>query len=285
MKYSNLLIILTVLGLLTVGCDGEQVDLVSPTMEILQVDPVPNEDLICGSPDPMVFHLTGGDSLFMDMVFSDNEALSQYKIDIHSNFDCHGHQGGNAPSVTVPNTENETQDLSILDIRNISGASSRIVRILNIPDNVTAGNYHFQIQVIDESGNDNPLANYFALKVLNPLDNVIPEIGINIPATDSFSAKKGQSIQFEGTVTDNLSLSDGGNGVLWLSYTDLQSGNTFATNVVYPFDEETTTQFNFNFNYTIPQTLTPGNYRITLGATDGVRNVAEFKSFNVEVTN
>ena len=47
-------------------------------------------------------------------------------------------------------------------------------RTLNVPENVTAGSYHFQIQVVDVSGNDNPAANFFSLKIKNPLDDIAP---------------------------------------------------------------------------------------------------------------
>ena len=185
----------------------------------------------------LFFDLTGGEQLKFDVIFKDNEALSQYKIDIHNNFDCHGHGGGSAPSVAPPNVENQTIDWSIIDIQNISGTSAPVNRTLDVPENVTAGNYHFQIQVVDVSGNDNPAANFFALKIKNPLDDTPPQISVDEPANSSFSVKKGENIRFIGQVTDDRSLSDGGNGVLYLAYTDLSSGNTFTTDQVFVFDE------------------------------------------------
>ena len=124
-----------------------------------------------------------------------------------------------------------------------------------------------------------------ALKIKNPLDSIAPEISVSAPENNSFSIKKGESIHFKGQVTDDRSLSDGGNGVLYLAYTDLNSGNTFTTDQVYVFDENVDKTFDFDFEYTIPQTLTTGNYRFSLGANDGVRNVAPFQFFDIEVTN
>ncbi|MBK8568023.1 MAG: DUF4625 domain-containing protein [Saprospiraceae bacterium] len=206
-------------------------------------------------------------------------------MDIHNNFDCHGHGGGSAPAVAVPNVENLTTDWTLLDIQDLSGTTTPVKRTLQVPQNVTAGLYHFQIQVIDESGNDNPAANFFALKIKNPLDDLSPTITVEQPSISSFSVKKGDTIQFKGKVTDDRSLSDGGNGVLFLAYTDLSSGNTFTTNKVFVFDENVDKTFDYDFEYTIPQTLTTGNYRYSLGANDGVRNVASFQFFDVEVTN
>ena len=267
------------------SCGDENIDLTPPSMEVVSYSPEPSEDEICGAQEPVVFHLTGGEQLKLEVIFKDNDALSQYKIDIHNNFDCHGHGGGSAPSVAPPDVENQTIDWSIIDIQNISGTSAPVNRTLNVPENVTAGNYHFQIQVVDVSGNDNPAANFFALKIKNPLDDTPPQITVDEPATSSFSVKKGENIRFIGQVTDDRSLSDGGNGVLYLAYTDLSSGNTFTTDQVFVFDENVEKIFDFDFEYTVPQTWVTGSYRFSLGANDGVRNVAPFQFFEVEVTN
>ena len=268
-----------------VSCNGDDVDVDPPSMNVVEFTPGPEADDICGTQEPNVFHLTGGDQLIFDVVFNDNVALSQYKVDIHNNFDCHGHGGGSAPSVVVPNVDNLTTDWTVLDIQNISGTSFPVKRTLDVPRNVTTGNYHFQIQVVDESGNDNLAANFFALKILNPLDSIAPEIIVDEPASRSFTIKKGENIRFSGRVTDNYSLSDGGNGILYLAYTDLSSGNTFSADEYIVFDENVQKSIDFDFEYAVPQTLTSGNYRFSLGANDGVRNVAQFEFFEVEVRN
>jgi len=246
------------------SCEPENVDLAPPSMEVVSFTPTPEVAEICGSEEPVVFQLTGGDELTFDVV---------------------GHGGGSAPSIVVPNVNNQTMDWSVLDVTNISGTSSPITQTLNVPENVTAGNYHFQIQVLDESGNDNPGANFYALKIKNSLDKIAPQITIEEPTSANFSAKKGETIRFVGQVTDNRSLSDGGNGVLFLSYTDLNSGNTFSTDEFFVFDEKVDKTFDFDFEFTVPATLTNGNYRFSLGANDGVRNVAEFQFFEAEITN
>jgi len=281
----KVLIIVLIATIHFISCGKEPVDLSPPTIEEVSYVPMPVEDEICATQEPVVFLLSGGDELGFDLVFNDDTGLSQYKVDIHNNFDCHGHGGGVAPSVVAPDVENQTADWSVLDIQDISGMSETVNRTLNVPENVTAGNYHFHIQVIDQSGNDSPFANFYSLKIKNPLDDVAPLITIQEPTNTSFSAQKGESVNFSGQVTDNRSLSDGGNGLLYLAYTDLSSGNTFSTNRVFPFDQNVDTSFDFNFDYTIPETLVAGDYRFSLGANDGVRNVAPFVFFEVEVTN
>jgi len=187
--------------------------------------------------------------------------------------------------VAVPNTENQTMDWTVLEIKDISGTTAPILHALEVPENVTAGNYHFHVQVIDQSGNDSPFANFFSLKVTNPLDNVIPQINVEEPSSSEFAIAKGESINFKGQVTDNRALSIGGNGILYLAYTDLSSGNTFTTDEVFAFDDTTGEIYDFSFDYTIPATIVAGEYRFSLGANDGVRNVAPFVFFEVQVTN
>lgn len=267
------------------ACNVPDTDLTPPTIEEISYEPAPDADEICSTQEPVVFGLTGGDELIFDVVFNDDVGLSQYKVDIHNNFDCHGHGGGVAPSPSAPNVENQTNDWSIQDVRDISGMSVPVRRVLNVPQNVTAGNYHFHIQVLDQSGNDVPFANFYSLKVKNSLDVVPPVINIQQPATNSIAIQKGNTIRFVGQVTDNLSLSEGGNGILYLSNTDLSSGNTLSTNTYFQFDETVDDTFDFDFEYTVPQTLVAGSYRFSLGANDGVRNVADFIFFDVEVSN
>ena len=266
-----------------IGCSSEGTDLVPPTFDVVSYIPAPVQAEICGGEEPVVFNVSGGEELSFDAVFNDDVALSQYKIDIHNNFDCHGHGGGSAPSVAVPNVDNQTTDWTVLEIVELSGTSVPTMRSLKVPDNVTAGNYHFHIQVIDESGNDSPFTNFNSIKVKNPIDDIPPQISVEEPASNSFSIQKGEQIRFVGQVTDDRSLSDGGNGVVYLAYTDLSSGNTFNTNVTFPFDADISTTFDFDFEYTVPQTLVSGSYRFSLGANDGVRNVAPFAFFEVEV--
>lgn len=270
------------LCILLISCDGN-IDLTPPTTTIQEFIPTPTLGEICGSQAPEVFNLKNGDKLSVDVLFSDDENLSQYKIDIHNNFDCHGHGGGSAPSFVVPDVENQTIDWAVLSIENISGSSASVNRVLTVPENVTAGNYHFHIQVVDESGNDNPAENIYSIKILNSKDTIKPVINASEPSSTSFTAKKGENIQFQGTVSDNEVLSKGGNGVLYLAYTDLSSGNTFTTNEVLVFDKPDEKTYDFSFDYKIPTTLVPGDYRFSLGANDGVRNVGDFMFFDVKV--
>ncbi|MCB9267635.1 MAG: DUF4625 domain-containing protein [Lewinellaceae bacterium] len=266
------------------SCGDEEVDITPPSMKIISLSPAPVSAEICGTAEDTVFLLRGGENLSFELLFRDESSLSQYKIDIHNNFDCHGHGGGAAPGISIPNVNNQTTDWSELEITGLSGQEQQVAQTLVAPENITAGNYHFQIQVIDEAGNDNPLANFYSIQAVNPNDEEPPAISVNAPAGTSLSIAKGEVITFEGEVTDNYSLSEGGNGVLFLSYTDLSSGNSFVTDAVFPFDNSASKSYPFSFSYTIPGTLKAGSYRFFLRAHDGVRNVAEAVAFEVGIT-
>ncbi|MCG8331509.1 MAG: DUF4625 domain-containing protein [Chitinophagales bacterium] len=264
------------------ACDDSSIDTTTPQVAIKSFTPTPIADEICGTTEDSVFVLRGGEQLSFNILFTDDIALSQYKIDIHNNFDCHGHGGSSAPGIPVPNVSNQTSDWTVLDIIELAGQEADINKSLSVPQNVTTGTYHFQIQVLDESGNDNPLANIYSIRVFNPVDEVAPILTTTAPA-GSFTVAKGESIQFTGSVTDNYSLSEGGNGILFLSYTDLNSGNTFTTDAAFSFDNSISTNYDFDFSYTVPNTLVSGSYRFMLNAFDGVRNAAEVAEFEVEV--
>ena len=267
------------------SCGDSDVDLAAPSMTIMSLSPQPRTGDICGTVEDTVFHLKGGEELQFEALFRDDVALSQYKIDIHNNFDCHGH-GGGAPAVSIPGIANQTMDWAELQIGDLTGKEQLVSRKLRVPENVTAGAYHFQIQVIDEAGNDNPFANFYSLKVLNARDTIAPQIAATQPAQSSFAVAKGNTIRFEGEVADNYSLSEGGNGVLFLTYTDLSSGNTFiASGMVFPFDNTVEKSHAFGFDFLVPLTLKTGAFRFSLRAHDGVRNVGDAVHFEVQVTN
>ncbi len=266
-----------------IGCQTGDVDTTPPTMEVVSYSPTPMQDEICNAQEDVVFRLNNENELTFDIIFSDDQELSQYKVDIHNNFDCHGHGGGSAPSFPSIDVNGQTTDWTVLDIQDLSGSSHQVSQSFVVPENVTAGNYHFHIQVIDESGNDSPFANFNSIKIKNLQDIVAPEISVELPNVQNFSANKGDVLRFKGIVTDNFSLSQGGNGVLYLAYTDLSTGNSFNTDVAFPFDNSVSDEFEFDFEYTIPSTLISRTYRFSLGANDGVRNVGEFVFFEVEV--
>jgi hypothetical protein len=270
--------------LVLASCDTDEVDVTPPSVTIVNFDPSPESAEVCGSIEDEVFLVTGGQTLNMELLVEDEGGLSQYKIDIHNNFDCHGHGGGSTPSFNAPNgAESQTEDWTILEIEDLEGTSATINESLEVPANVAAGNYHLLFQVIDASGNDEPLANLYSVKVFNPQDADVPVISVDSPMASSFSAEKGSTVSFTGTVTDNRDLTAGGNGLVFLTYTDLSSGNTFTTDAFEVFEVPGALEHNFSLDFEIPQTIVSGDYEVTIRAHDAVRNVAEPVVFQVAV--
>ncbi|MDR0431028.1 MAG: DUF4625 domain-containing protein [Tannerellaceae bacterium] len=91
-----------------------------------------------------------GSDVHFDMELSDNEMLRSYKVEIHNNFDNHGHdsKATRAEGETVPFLFNKSWDIS--GSKNVHVHHHEIV----IPENTTEGAYHFMVYCTDEAGNE-----------------------------------------------------------------------------------------------------------------------------------
>ncbi len=265
------------LGLLVFAgfsCESATVDDTPPVIQITASNPTPYPDSVCMGLEPVVFHVQGGGQLVIEAQITDDVALSQFKIDIHSNFDCHGHKL-------------DTEDWTVLEVGDISGKEYLLRRTLEVPSNVTAGDYHFQIQALDKAGNSNPELSVFAIKVSHPSDEEPPVLEISSPSPDAgvLALRKGQDYTFTGTVTDNYSLWEGGNGKLEFYYRSGASGNTFSWGEPMNFTSADGRFMQFSVVLRVPATLVAGNYTISAWAYDGVRNVAKPVVYNAQITN
>ncbi len=255
-------------------CVQDSPDNTPPAVEFLSFTPQPTADEVCGATEPTVFHVLSGDTLRFRARFTDDEGLSQYKIDIHSNFDCHGHK-------------DLTEEWSVLDIQDLQGLEQTVERGLPVPDYVTAGAYHFQIQVIDQAGNEDPFASFFSIKVLNDTDTIPPVLTLNEPniGNGSLNWNKGETITFRGRVTDNFSLFEGGNGKLVFTYRSESSGNLFTWDEPFAFPETAGKDYEFAVDREVPATVQPGEFTIFIDAFDGVNNAAAQLEFSARISN
>lgn len=121
--------------------------------------------------------------------FLDNQGLSQYKIDIHDNFDGHSHEKYIAKIWT-----------QIL-IENIGGTEFNENRSIQVPDSVAAGWYHFLVTAVDEAGNQSEIT-FRNLYIQNTSDTVKPQITVNSPA-EGFSAALGSTLAIDLNLADN----------------------------------------------------------------------------------
>ena len=256
-------------ALLVQGCVDP--DETAPTIEVQSIIPAPAAGMVCGEMVDNVITLNSTDTLQITLRLTDDEELSQYKLDIHNNFDCHGHSG-----------KVETTDWYVISIEDVAGTDQTITRDLPVPSDVTTGNYHFHILATDVAGNNAELAIIYSLNVTNVSDTEAPVLSTTIPATSSFIAQKGSSVNFQGSLTDNNPLGAGTNGRLELRYWST-TNQTIVSLYEEDIDNAVAETYNFNFDTDIPSTVADGTYIFELRAFDGVNNPSNIFEYNVEV--
>ena len=277
------LILISISSFFIFSC-GKDVDIEGPDLQFFDFSHPLVTASVCGIDDPNSFRLRGEETFGFTAIFRDNNALSQYKIDIHNNFDCHGHNGALTPGFSAPNLSMKTETWNVQRIGTLNGTEHIQNFLLEIPKNITAGNYHFSLQVLDKSGNEQENRRFFNLNILNPLDIIPPSIeNIIIEGVFQNTIKRGATLKVKGLVKDNKNLGEGGNGVVFISYKDDKSGNSFATNAFHAFRDEDGNEYDFELNFTIPQTLSEGFYTFYLKAFDGVRNESPDFIYQIKV--
>lgn len=119
-----------------IACDESDGDNTAPLIELSS----PQEGI----------ELTIGSTIDFSAVFKDNEMLSSYRVNIHHNFDNHGHE--------------HSRDVSDEDIKNafsfnrkwdITGTEQTIQhQEIEIPTGVTPGKYHLVVECVDAAYNE-----------------------------------------------------------------------------------------------------------------------------------
>ncbi len=237
------------------GCTAR--DQESPTLRVDFLRPVPVSDSVCGVWETdRVIRIASGDTLRMRLVFGDNEGLSQYKIGIHSNFDCHGHR-------------NLSEAWTVSEIGGLSGLVDTLERALVVPLDAAAGTYHFELLALDASGNELEEYPIYTLQLANTADTVAPSIVLSAPVLPA-TVPRGSQLVVAGTAADNLAL-DFGRAELRVR---LPNGDN-QTVGTYPFAGGTGTQSGFSIAYTIPGNWAPGVYPFTLWVYDGYNNAVD----------
>ncbi len=99
--------------------------------------------------------IEAGEELCIQVTFTDDVALSSYKINIHPNFNGHKH----APRKMSQQSESKTEDLDLtltsqLLNDTLTGRNCFRDIDIDIPHNVTRGAYHLLIYCTDLAGNE-----------------------------------------------------------------------------------------------------------------------------------
>jgi len=252
-------------SILLTACTEPNIDISNPTISIQNISPNPISGLVCGAMEDNVIYVKSAETITFDFLFEDNEALSQYKIDIHNNFDCHGHRG--------PMTE----DWNLQQIKDLTGQSINLSTPITVPSNVTAGSYHCSVLLLDEAGNQASTI-FYTLKIQNSTDTIPPTANLSQPTTNSTNINKGSVLNVQGLLMDNNNLE---NGRLELVYFTPSNNKSVAQTL--RLDNTVSNTYNYNFNYTIPTSFVSGTYTFEVRAYDAVGNIANDLDFEVVV--
>lgn len=265
----QILLLLTSVLILFTSCEDNDIDNTPPEIEFISISPTPTEKTICGEVDPNAIDILGGQTIEFETLLKDDKALSQLKIDIHPNFDCHGHRSSN------------TSDWIILELIDLEGSQVEKKISMDVPEMVTAGFYHMQFRLVDKEGNSSPAGDFWNLYVRNPLDTIPPEILVLEPTSTNLSIKRGETLVFKINLSDNQPLNTGGNSRVELNYRRQNSDNVFtATQKI--IDTSATNQL-IDLEFKIPNTLVTGTYLFFINGYDGVNNIADRTEFMVEI--
>jgi hypothetical protein len=193
-----------------------------------------------------------GSAVSFNATFFDNEALSQYKIDIHDNFDGHGHDKYIA------------QIWSRIIIGNLSGIEQSENFVIQVPDSAAAGWYHFLLTAADASGNQSEFG-LRSLYVRNDMDTVAPSISLASP-TENQTLALGSGINLNANITDNERV--------YIITTRVRRPN--SSNTLYQSNDTLANPVTqFNLIKEIPTggaAWTNGNYVLTVSAFDSYFN-------------
>ena len=146
MKRSIILTLATIATLTIFSCNKDNGDTTKPVINL--IEPEDGDELLIG----------GEHGVHFEMEVSDNEALASYKIDIHNNFDHHGHS--KADDATVDFTWSRTYT-------DIAGKKNATVHHhdIKIPANATPGDYHLMVYLTDAAGNETYVAKDIVLSL------------------------------------------------------------------------------------------------------------------------
>ena len=163
LRFSGIVLLLTVSSLATVfvACEKVDVDSQKPVISIIE----PSTDEV----------VNPGDAVHFKVMFSDNMALASYKVNIHGAFDGHSHNSGTrsaTDSIAFERTWLET-DFIALGETPIVGKQQVTVehQHIKIPATISRtvngvaeemplkeGHYHFIVYCTDESGQESYVA-------------------------------------------------------------------------------------------------------------------------------
>jgi len=224
-------------SLFITSCKKDTPDTEAPAITAVD-EPLMNDTLFTGA------------ELHVEASISDNEELSQLKIDVHAAEDGHNHGkvDGSAYWETIV-------------LVDLSGASTSVHEHIDIPADAASGKYHVILSAVDKAGNQSEIVER-DIYIQNSGDQIAPIVTITSP-TPNESISLSAGINVSAILTDNIALEDADLRLL------LGSAVVFETEITLSGTE-------FNLNQNIPtNTLAAGTYTLELIVRDAVQNVSD----------
>lgn len=191
-----------------------------------------------------------GSNIELKALFSDDIALSQYKIDIHDAFDDHSHKMAVVPWAAII-------------IEDLAGTSQSIIKEINIPSDAAAGRYDLLIYCLDAAGNESSFLE-LEINIINSVDIIAPDINISSP-TSGNQFTVGDSIHIVGTITDDQMLKD----------VEIKIIKEGSSTPVFDYHYEAIASIIKSINLPVSAVAwTQGNYVIKIKARDVTYNVS-----------
>lgn len=140
------IILYSLVCLFMMGCsndDDDSQDMEKPSIDMSGSNAFPQNCIV----------LYRGESFPFRAIFTDNQELGNYNIEIHNNFDHHSHSTDDVecdlePKKIPVKAFVYNQDFSIPSGKNTYQANNEI----SIPSDVDTGDYHFMIRLTDKAG-------------------------------------------------------------------------------------------------------------------------------------
>lgn len=240
---------LLVLATMISSCRKEDPDTERPTINSVSIN---------GSTSSVT--VSAGSSLNFSIALSDNIALKQLKIDIHDNFDGHGHS---------PNIPFSTQR-----IYDLSGTSVTSTPSILIPSTAASGPYDIIISLIDASGNE-AIQREIELTITQNGQAVIDITSPSLATEWEYSP--GDTIFISGTISDDIDIED----------IDISLENETTGAVLYDeeFEQTGVADVLWNFNelnlqskwIIIPSGASLGHHGLVIKVTDNDANVTRIE--------
>ncbi|WP_066835084.1 DUF4625 domain-containing protein [Rufibacter ruber] len=236
--------------------EQEKPDTEKPVITLIQSAPQYGKGTVCGHTEDRVFSVTTGGKLTLHFNFTDDVALSQYKIDVHNNFDCHGHRSGLRRGTPW----------FVVRIKEATGKDYKVVEELEVPADATPGNYHLLLYATDKAGTE-AVPQVYSVHVSNPTDTTPPQLTMTSPTAETVTVKRGSTVPFSGTVTDAVSLNE---GRVEISYSD-PANQPFTVDQQF-FPATAGTQATFSIPFTFATYMPTGEYKFTVEVFDTKNN-------------